>query len=160
MLPLFLEQMRAGLPVTVTDKRIIRYFMTIPEAVSLVFLAGALGSGGEVMVLDMGEQVNIYEFAKRLVKYFGDGRSEVVVTGLRPGEKLYEEKLSDKDKTIPTDNPKVFKAVVNGTLSSEAFEQFMQDIYTMESDRLVVILRELVPEFSYQGPANLPGKQA
>lgn len=160
MLPLFLEQMRAGLPVTVTDKRIIRYFMTIPEAVSLVFLAGALGSGGEVMVLDMGEQVNIYEFAKRLVKYFGDGRSEVVVTGLRPGEKLYEEKLSDKDKTIPTDNPKVFKAVVNGTLSSEAFEQFMQDIYTMESDRLVAVLRELVPEFSYQGPANLPGKQA
>ena len=65
MLPLFLEQMRAGLPITVTDRRIIRYFMTIPEAVSLVFLAGAIGDKGEVMVLDMGEQVNIYDFAKR-----------------------------------------------------------------------------------------------
>jgi len=151
MLPLFLEQMRAGLPITVTDKRIIRYFMTIPEAVSLVFLAGALGSGGEVMVLDMGEQVNIYDFAERLVKYFGDGRSEVVVTGLRPGEKLYEEKLSDKDKTIPTDNPKVFKAIVNGTLKGDDFQQFMQSIYTMEPSRLLDILRELVPEFTYQG---------
>ena len=151
MLPLFLEQMRAGLPITVTDRRIIRYFMTIPEAVSLVFLAGAMGDKGEVMVLDMGEQVNIHDFAKRLVKYFGDGRSEVVITGLRPGEKLYEEKLSDKDKTIPTDNPKVYKAIVNGTLDSEEFERFMQDIYTMEPETLVRILRNLVPEFSYQG---------
>lgn len=151
MLPLFLEQMRAGLPITVTDKRIIRYFMTIPEAVSLVFLAGALGSGGEVMVLDMGEQVNIFDFAERLVKYFGDGRSEVVVTGLRPGEKLYEEKLSDRDKTIPTDNPKVFKAIVNGTLKIENFQEFMQTIYTMEPSILVDILQKLVPEFTYQG---------
>ena len=151
MLPLFLEQMRAGLPITVTDKRIIRYFMTIPEAVSLVFLAGALGSGGEVMVLDMGEQVNIFDFAERLVKYFGDGRSEVVVTGLRPGEKLYEEKLSDRDKTIPTDNPKVFKAIVNGTLKIDNFQEFIQTIYTMEPSILVDILQELVPEFTYQG---------
>ncbi|WP_422482076.1 polysaccharide biosynthesis protein [Pleomorphochaeta sp. DL1XJH-081] len=151
MLPLFLEQMRAGLPITVTDKRIIRFFMTIPEAVSLVFLAGALGTGGEVMVLDMGEQVNIYDFAQRLVKYFGDGRSEVIITGLRPGEKLYEEKLSDKDKTIPTDNPKVFKAIVNGTLRREEFEQFIQSVYTMEPQQLVGILRDLVPEFTYQG---------
>ena len=151
MLPLFLEQMRAGLPITVTDKKIIRYFMTIPEAVSLVFLAGAMGSGGEVMVLDMGEQVNIYEFAQRLVRYFGDGRSEVVITGLRPGEKLYEEKLSDKDKTLPTDNPKVFKAIVNGTLEPNGFDNFMQTVYTMEPSKLVALLRDMVPEFSYQG---------
>ena len=155
MLPLFLEQMRAGVPITVTDKRIIRYFMTIPEAVSLVFLAGTLAAGGEVMVLDMGEQVNIYDFATRLVKYFGDGRSEVVITGLRPGEKLFEEKLSDKDKTLPTDNPKVFKAIVNGTLQPEEFAKFIQFVYTMEPSQLVRILRELVPEFSYQGPASL-----
>ena len=154
MLPLFLEQMRAGLPITVTDKRIIRYFMTIPEAVSLVFLAGAMGHGGEVMVLDMGEQVNIHDFAKRLVKYFGDGRSEVIITGLRPGEKLYEEKLSDKDKTIPTDNPKVFKAIVNGTLDEQRFASFMQSIYTMEPPQLLEILRKLVPEFTYQGPVT------
>lgn len=154
MLPLFMEQLREGLPITVTDRRIIRYFMTIPEAVSLVFLAGAMGQGGEVMVLDMGEQVNIHDFAKRLVKYFGDGRSDVVITGLRPGEKLYEEKLSDKDKTIPTDNPKVFKAIVNGTLDHENFEQFIQSIYTMEPDNLVDILQHLVPEFTYQGAVS------
>ncbi len=98
MLPLFLEQMNNGLPITVTDKNIIRYFMTIAEAVSLVFQAGALASGGEVMVLEMGDPVNIYDFAQKLVKYFGDGRSEVIISGLRPGEKLYEEKLSDLDK--------------------------------------------------------------
>ncbi len=154
MLPLFMEQIREGLPITVTDKRIIRYFMTIPEAVSLVFLAGAMGHGGEVMVLDMGEQVNIYEFAKRLVKYFGDGRSEVVITGLRPGEKLYEEKLSDKDRTIPTDNPKVFKAIVNGTLDKENFENLMRDIHSMEPCDLVEHLRNIVPEFTYQGPCK------
>lgn len=154
MLPLFLEQMRAGLPITVTDKRIIRYFMTIPEAVSLVFLAGAIGTGGEVLVLDMGEQVNIYDFAQRLVKYFGDGRSKVVVTGLRPGEKLYEEKLSDKDKTIPTNNPKLFKAIVNGTLSRDSFEEHIKSLYTMDPESLVRMLQDLVPEFSYQGPVT------
>ncbi|MFA6764433.1 MAG: polysaccharide biosynthesis protein, partial [Sphaerochaetaceae bacterium] len=153
MLPLFLEQIREGLPITVTDKRIIRYFMTIPEAVSLVFLAGAMANGGEVMVLDMGEQINIYEFAKRLVKYFGDGRSEVVITGLRPGEKLYEEKLSDKDTSIPTNNPKVFKAKVNGTLNPAVFSKLMTTIRETQPDTLVKILQELVPEFTYQGPA-------
>jgi len=150
---LFLEQIREGLPITVTDKRIIRYFMTIPEAVSLVFLAGAMANGGEVMVLDMGEQINIYEFAKRLVKYFGDGRSEVVITGLRPGEKLYEEKLSDKDTSIPTNNPKVFKAKVNGTLNPAVFSKLMTTIRETQPDTLVKILQELVPEFTYQGPA-------
>lgn len=157
MLPLFLEQMRAGLPITVTDKRIIRYFMTIPEAVSLVFLAGAIGRGGEVMVLDMGEQVSIYEFAQRLVKHFGNGQGEVIITGLRPGEKLYEEKLSDRDRTVPTNNPKVFKAVVNGTLDAGEFATLMQSIYSMDSDQLVRILCDLVPEFSYQGPVEVQG---
>jgi FlaA1/EpsC-like NDP-sugar epimerase len=146
--------MRAGLPITVTDKRIIRYFMTIPEAVSLVFLAGAIGTGGEVLVLDMGEQVNIYDFAQRLVKYFGDGRSKVIVTGLRPGEKLYEEKLSDKDKTIPTNNPKLFIAIVNGTLSRDSFEEHIKSLYTMDPESLVRMLQDLVPEFSYQGPVT------
>jgi FlaA1/EpsC-like NDP-sugar epimerase len=151
MLPLFLEQMRAGLPITVTHRNIIRYFMTIPEAVSLVFLAGAMGKGGEVMVLDMGEQVNIYDFAKRLVKYFGDGRSEVVVTELRPGEKLYEEKLSDKDHTIPTDNPKVFKAIVSGTLDKTDFCEMMRNVHTLDPDELLCFLTRTVPEFAYRG---------
>ncbi len=151
VLPLFIEQINEGLPITVTDKRVIRYFMTISEAVSLVFLAGSMARGGEVMVLDMGEQVNIYDFAKRLLKYYGDGRSDVVITGLRPGEKLYEEKLSDHDRTIPTDNAKVFKAKVNGTLDKADFNVLMQDIHSMEPEQLVDFLRRTVPEFSYQG---------
>jgi FlaA1/EpsC-like NDP-sugar epimerase len=152
MLPLFVEQMQAGLPITVTDRKIIRYFMTISEAVSLVFLAGAIGNSAEVMVLDMGEQVNVYDFAKRLVKYFGDGRSEVVVTGLRPGEKLYEEKLSDKDKTIPTDSPKVFKAIVNNSLELDKFKRFLESIESSSNGELVEVLQTLVPEFTYKGP--------
>lgn len=152
MLPLFLEQMEAGLPITVTDKRIIRYFMTISEAVSLVFLAGALGDNKEVMVLDMGEQVNIYDFAKKLVAIFGDGKSEVVVTGLRPGEKLYEEKLNDKDKTLPTTSPKVFKAIVNNSLEEDQIVNFLNKIDDNENGELVEMLQQFVPEFNYKGP--------
>ncbi len=152
MLPLFMEQLRNGLPITVTDRNIIRYFMTIPEAVSLVFQAGALGNGGEVMVLEMGDPVNIYEFAKKLVAYFGDGRSEVVITGLRPGEKLYEEKLSDADTTIPTDNPKVYKALVTSNLNEEAIKEFIEDFGSLTQIEMVEELKRIVPEFVR--PAN------
>ncbi|MDY4609707.1 MAG: nucleoside-diphosphate sugar epimerase/dehydratase [Sphaerochaetaceae bacterium] len=155
MLPLFLEQIREGRPITVTHKDIIRYFMTIPEAVSLVFLAGAMAKGGEVMVLDMGDPVRIYDFAQKLVSYFGDGRSKVVVTGLRPGEKLYEELLADKDLTIPTDNKKVFKAKVTGTLDKAWVEENLKTIHTDSTEVLLKKLQELVPEFHYQGPAPL-----
>jgi FlaA1/EpsC-like NDP-sugar epimerase len=160
MLPLFMEQIKNGLPITVTDTRIIRYFMTISEAVSLVFLAGAVAKGGEVMVLEMGEPVNIYQFAERLIQYYGDDRSRIVVTGLRPGEKLYEERLSDKDTTIPTDNPKLFKAKVNGDLNGhrEMLLRFVtgqgepgSTAAAMSSEEMVTMLKELVPEY-------VPGK--
>ena len=159
MLPLFMEQIRLGLPITVTDKRIIRYFMTTSEAVSLVFLAGAMAKGGEVMVLEMGEPVNIYQFAERLIQYYGDERSKIVVTGLRPGEKLYEEKLSNKDTTIPTDNPKVFKAKVNADLNGhrsflEAFlHKSAEDRQAMSSAEMIDFLKALVPEYR-----AMPGK--
>jgi len=152
MLPLFMEQIKNGLPITVTDTRIIRYFMTISEAVSLVFLAGAVAKGGEVMVLEMGEPVNIYQFAERLIQYYGDERSRIVVTGLRPGEKLYEERLSDKDTTIPTDNPKLFKAKVNGDLNGhrgilERFVKEQGDAAAMSPGEMVAMLKQLVPEY-------------
>jgi FlaA1/EpsC-like NDP-sugar epimerase len=153
MLPLFMEQIRLGLPITVTDRRIIRYFMPISEAVSLVFLAGAIAKGGEVMVLEMGEPVNIYQFAERLIQYYGDERSKIVVTGLRPGEKLYEEKLSDKDTIIPTDNPKVFKAKVNGDLNGhkQLLEAFLHKTaegrQAMSPAETVEMLKALVPEY-------------
>lgn len=148
MLPLFLEEIKAGKPITVTDRKIIRYFMAIPEAVSLVFRAASLAKGGEVMVLDMGEPVNIYDFAQKLIDAFGDGRSTIKVTGLRPGEKLYEELLANKDNTIPTENQKIFKAKVNPTVFKDgSLETFVKNLSTKSPDELVWILEDTVPEF-------------
>lgn len=151
MLPLFVEQIHAGVPITVTHKDIIRYFMAIPEAVSLVLKAGAMAKSGEVMVLDMGQPVRIYDFAQKLVKYYGDGRSQVVITGLRPGEKLYEELLADEDLTIPTDDKLVFKAKLNDhKLNPEEFNTFRENIDSFSEIELVEKLNEFVPEFSCQ----------
>lgn len=151
MLPLFIEQIHAGVPITVTHKDIIRYFMAIPEAVSLVLKAGAMAKSGEVMVLDMGQPVRIYDFAQKLVKYYGDGRSQVVVTGLRPGEKLYEELLADEDLTIPTDDKLVFKAKLNDhKLNKEEFDEFRENFDKYTELELVEKLNKFVPEFKCQ----------
>ena len=151
MLPLFIDQIHAGVPITVTHKDIIRYFMAIPEAVSLVLKAGAMAKGGEVMVLDMGQPVKIYDFAQRLIKYYGDGRSSIVVTGLRPGEKLYEELLAKEDTTIPTDDRLVFKAKLNDQkLDADEFMAFYHDMDSMGDDELEARLRGFVPEFMDQ----------
>lgn len=152
MLPLFMDQIKAGVPITVTHKDIIRYFMAIPEAVSLVFKAASMAKGGEVMVLDMGQPVKIYDFAQKLVKYYGDGRSQVIVTGLRPGEKLYEELLADKDTTIPTDDPLVLKAkLLNDEIEENSFKQNVIDqLETSTKEELVAKLKELVPCFTSQ----------
>lgn len=151
MLPLFIEQIHAGVPITVTHKDIIRYFMAIPEAVSLVLKAGAMAQSGEVMVLDMGQPVKIYDFAEKLIKYYGDGRSQIVVTGLRPGEKLYEELLADEDLTIPTDDKLVFKAKLNDhKLNPAEFVEFKDNINSYSDVELVAKLNHFVPEFSCQ----------
>lgn len=151
MLPLFIDQIHAGVPITVTHKDIIRYFMAIPEAVSLVLKAGAMAKGGEVMVLDMGQPVKIYDFAQRLIKYYGDGRSRIIVTGLRPGEKLYEELLAKEDTTIPTDDKLVFKAKLNDhKLDEDEFIQFYNTINTYTDLQLEEKLKHFVPEFQWQ----------
>lgn len=152
MLPLFLEEIKAGVPITVTDKRIIRYFMAIPEAVGLVFRAATLAKGSEVMVLDMGEPVNIYDFAKKLIYVFGDGTTKINVTGLRPGEKLYEELLANKDTTIPTENKRIFKAKVTNTLALDGLGEMIKMLETMEADALVTLLHSLVPEWKSTPP--------
>ena len=118
VIPLFKKQIKNGGPVTVTDKNIIRYFMTITEAVELVIQAGSMGKGGDVFVLDMGEQVKIDDLAKKMIKLSGleiksdlnpNGDIEIKYTGLRPGEKLFEELLIGKD-TSETDNPRIMRA--------------------------------------------------
>lgn len=148
MLPIFLEEIQAGVPITVTDKKIIRYFMAIPEAVSLVFMAGSLGKGGEVMVLDMGHPVNIYEFAKRLIAMYGDPlKNKIIITGLRPGEKMYEELLANKDNTIPTKNKLIFKAEVNGSLNKEVFLERISKLGVTDPEMLKDWIKDTVPEF-------------
>ena len=118
VIPLFQAQIKAGGPITLTHREVTRYFMTIPEAARLVMLAGTYASGGEVFVLDMGEPVRIFDLARRMVELSGltvrdaenpDGDIEIEVSGLRPGEKLYEELLIGED-TLPTPHPKILRA--------------------------------------------------
>jgi FlaA1/EpsC-like NDP-sugar epimerase len=118
VVPLFRQQIAHGGPVTVTDRKIIRYFMTIPEAAELVIQAGAMGTGGDVFVLDMGEPVQIVDLARRMIRLSGfevkdddnpQGDIEITYTGLRPGEKLYEELLIG-DNVSPTAHEKIMRA--------------------------------------------------
>ncbi|MDY4889082.1 MAG: nucleoside-diphosphate sugar epimerase/dehydratase [Sphaerochaetaceae bacterium] len=147
MLPLFLEEIKAGVPITVTDKNIIRYFMAIPEAVGLVFQAAVLANGGDVMVLDMGEPVNIYNFAQKLIDIFGDERSSIIVTGLRPGEKLYEELLANKDTTIPTANTKIFQARVTSSIDPDGLGGRIDSMMKKSVSEQLDSLHKLVPEW-------------
>jgi FlaA1/EpsC-like NDP-sugar epimerase len=118
VLPVFKEQIKNGGPVTVTDPRIIRYFMTIPEASQLVIQAGAMGQGGDVFVLDMGEPVKILDMARKMIHLSGlsvrdeanpSGDIDIMFSGLRPGEKLYEELLIG-DNVTPTSHPRILRA--------------------------------------------------
>ena len=149
MLPTFLEEIKGGYPITVTDKRIIRYFMAIKEAVGLVFRAATIAKGGEVMVLDMGQPVNIYDFAQKLITTFGDGRSDIVITGLRPGEKLYEELLANKDNTLPTENQKIFRAKVvnNSVFTEEYLANTITKLKELTPEKMMEFLQKSVPEY-------------
>lgn len=110
VVPIFERQIKAGGPVTLTSPDIIRYFMTIPEAASLVLQAVSMAKGGELFILDMGKPVRIKDLAEKMIRLYGTGREEIVCTGLRPGEKLYEELLLDKENDQATTNDRIFIA--------------------------------------------------
>jgi FlaA1/EpsC-like NDP-sugar epimerase len=154
VIPLFRRQIENREDLTVTHKDIVRYFMTIPEAVQLVLEAGTMGKGGEIFVFDMGKAVRIYDLAEKMVKLSGLTLNQdirIVETGLRPGEKLYEELLSDAESTIPTHHPKIMIAKVRQYSAETIDPIFNQMTYSSmngstDSD-MVKLLKQLVPEF-------------
>ena len=153
VIPLFKEQIKHGGPVTVTHKDIVRYFMLIPEACKLVLEAGTMGAGGEIFVFDMGKPVKIYDLAVRMIQLSGAKNIEIKITGLRDGEKLYEEVLSEKENTQPTFHPKIKIATVREYDYADAARQVaaMVAASTTASDmELVRMMKAMVPEFKSQ----------
>ncbi|MES1161742.1 MAG: nucleoside-diphosphate sugar epimerase/dehydratase [Rhizobacter sp.] len=153
VIPKFKEQIARGGPVTVTHPEITRYFMTIPEAVQLVLQAGVLAQSGQVFVLDMGEPVKIAELARQMIHLSGHSEEEIpiVFTGLRPGEKLYEELLADADTTLPTAHPRLRIARLSQDVD-EAWMEAMRDLVRrdpqgMDSLEVKRALQHLVPEY-------------
>jgi len=149
----FKKQILAGGPVTVTHPEITRYFMIIPEACQLVFEAAAMGQGAEIFIFDMGKPVKILDLAKNIIRLSGftpDREIKIVFSGLRPGEKLYEELLNDKEKTMPTHHPKIMIAKVRDYPFSDAKQMVdsLMDLYHEGNRRAVVrAMKEFIPEF-------------
>ena len=150
VVPLFRKQIEQGGPITVTDRRITRFFMTIPEACSLVLEAGSIGDGGDIFVFDMGEKVKIWDLAEKMRKLAHRPEIEIVETGLRPGEKLYEEVLANEENTIKTDNEKIMHAVVRKYETADVdnmIEKLHSELETCDSMKIVAQMKVIVPEF-------------
>lgn len=152
VIPLFKRQIEQGGPITVTDERITRFFMTIPEACQLVLEAGVMGTGGEIYVFDMGESVKIVDLAKNMIRLSGLelGKDiEIKFTGLRPGEKLYEELLNDNEDVKPTHHPKILIAKER-EVPVETFELIKELVALKDSKEnfeLVALMKKIVPEY-------------
>ena len=153
VIPLFRKQIEQGGPVTITHRDIIRYFMTIPEACSLVLEAGSMGDGGEIFVFDMGQPVKIWDLANRMISLSGlrvGEDIEIVETGLRPGEKLYEELLNEKEHTLATHHKKIMIARVRAYDYNdvcEHIERLRQCVHAGASHGIVAEMKHMVPEF-------------
>lgn len=154
VIPIFEKQIRNGGPVTVTDPNVTRFFMLIPEACELVLEAGTHGHGGQIFVFDMGQSVRIADLAKRMIKLSGAKDVQIVYTGLRPGEKLYEEVLADKEDTEPSFHEKIRIAKVRQyefDSVSAAIDNLIATAKTYDSRAVVAQMKALVPEYK---PAN------
>lgn len=153
VIPYFQKQIAAGGPVTVTHPNIIRYFMTIPEACCLVMEASTLGNGGEIFIFDMGQPVKILDLARNMIRLAGYAPEKdipIVFTGLRPGEKLYEELLNQKETTLPTDNKKIMIARVREfdfDVVSKQIDTLIETSYSDKPFTIVKQMKQLVPEY-------------
>lgn len=150
VIPLFKQQIKAGGPVTVTHPNIIRFFMLIPEACKLVLEAGTMGRGGEIFVFDMGKPVRIADMAKRMILLSGATNVEIKYTGLRDGEKLYEEVLDDEEITHPTENKKIKVATVRQYDFAEVsarIDDLISKSYEFDDMKTVAIMKAIVPEY-------------
>ncbi len=153
VIPVFRKQIENGGPVTVTHAEVTRYFMSIPEAAQLVLEAGAMGKGGEVFLFDMGEPIKVYDLAVRMINLHGltlDKDIKIVFSGLRPGEKLFEELLYDTENSLPTHNARIMIGKVN-TLDFEKVKGFIENLNVacaQQNDKQAVqIMKQMIPEF-------------
>jgi FlaA1/EpsC-like NDP-sugar epimerase len=153
VIPRFRQQIETGGPVTITDPEITRYFMTIPEACRLVIEAGCMGNGGEIFIFDMGKSVKIIDLAKKMIALSGleVGKDiDIVVTGLRPGEKLYEELLNNSENTIPTHHEKILVAQV-AQYDFDSVKKNIDELISLFNAQnnisIVKKMKEIVPEY-------------
>lgn len=152
VIPLFQRQIDQGGPITVTDERVTRFFMTIPEACQLVLEAGAMGKGGEIFVFDMGESVKIIDLAKKMIQLSGLelGKDiQIQFTGLRPGEKLYEELLAKDEDTLPTHHPQILiaKTREEDVSQIERVQELVNLFCSQDNEAIVKKMKDIVPEF-------------
>jgi FlaA1/EpsC-like NDP-sugar epimerase len=153
VIPRFKQQIEKGGPVTVTHPEITRYFMTIPEACRLVLEAGCMGKGGEIFVFDMGKSVKIVELAKKMIRLAGLVPNEDIkinYTGLRPGEKLFEELLNDNENTMPTHHEKIMIGQVREYIFNEIeaqIYQLLEHAIINDNRKVVIQMKNIVPEF-------------
>ena len=150
VIPLFKRQIAAGGPVTITDRRITRYFMTIPEAGQLVLASGAMAKNGDLFVLDMGQPVKIIDLAESMIKLSGARNIEIIETGLRPGEKLYEELLVRTEELDKTENSKIFierDKPLSSDVVSDKMRILSEACETEDDNKAREVLRSVVPTF-------------
>ena len=155
VIPLFQKQIENGGPVTVTDERITRFFMTIPEACQLVLEAFTMGEGGEIFVFDMGESIKIIDLAKKMIQLSGlelNKDISIKITGMRPGEKLYEELLADEENTLATHHPKILiaKTRENSIQLGQEIDALIALFDEQNNQDIVMKMKEIVPEFISQ----------